>query len=93
MNYERYRAHPVGDAKSNTSRARCEERQLVWSNEMVDLGSAHSTFESTTYESPLARGSHDNLGIALTERVRVHRRTSKEKPSCQHLSFHWFVTP
>jgi hypothetical protein len=31
-----YRAHPMGDVKSNTSRARCEEHQVVDPNQMLD---------------------------------------------------------
>jgi hypothetical protein len=33
-----YRAHPAGDAKSNSSRARCEERQVVQPDQVLELG-------------------------------------------------------
>ena len=30
--------HPTGDAKSNSSRARCEGRQVVWTGQVLELG-------------------------------------------------------
>ena len=37
-----YRVHPTGEAKSNTSRARCEECQVVCPDQVLELTLEHS---------------------------------------------------
>lgn len=61
--FERYLDYCV-DAKSNTSRARCEERRVVRSDQVLELECKQSTCKSVTCSSPLARGSTTTLGLS-----------------------------
>jgi hypothetical protein len=64
---EGYWAHPTGDTKSNSSRARHEELQVVRLCQSARACGKHSTWESVTYGSPIARGLAATLELVSTE--------------------------
>ena len=59
-------ARPMGAEKSNSSRARREGRQVVWPCQSARACGKHSTWESMTCGSPLARGPMATLELVLT---------------------------
>ena len=58
-------AHPAGAAKSNSSRARREGRQMVWPNQVLELV-VSTPYGSVTCGSPLARGPTATLELVST---------------------------
>ena len=60
---ERDCAHPAGAAKSNSSRARCERATSGSVGSSARDCDKHSTWESVTYGSPLARGLSATLEL------------------------------
>jgi len=64
---EGYGAHPTGIAKSNSIRARREGRQVVRPGQVLARACGkHSTWESVTCGSPLARGPAATLELVST---------------------------
>jgi hypothetical protein len=59
-------AHPVEAAKSNSSRARHEEQQVVQPRQSARACGKHSTWERVTCGSPLARGPTTTLELIST---------------------------
>jgi hypothetical protein len=61
-----YRAHPTGDTKSNTSRALCEERQVVRLDQVLELTSKHSLWGECDLRVTTSEWISSNLGLAST---------------------------
>ena len=55
---------PAGTTKSNSIRARCEGRQVVRPCQSARACGKHSTWESVTYGTPLARGPATTLSLS-----------------------------
>jgi hypothetical protein len=63
---EGYCAHPAGAAKSNSSRARRERATSGSAGSSARACSKHSSWESVTYGTPLARGFAVTLELVST---------------------------
>jgi hypothetical protein len=63
---EGYCTHPAGATKSNSSRVRHKERQVVWPCQSARACGKHSTWESVTCGSPLAKGPATILELVST---------------------------